>query len=122
MKNGLYITLGTLSVLMGILGLAVPGLPTTPFLLLAAYLFSMSSPRLHERLVRSRVLGRFIRDCREKGGISCATRVSSIAVMWVMIALSWIFFVEATWLKALLAAAGLTGTIVMGFIVKGSGE
>lgn len=66
----LWITIGCLSVALGALGAILPLLPTVPFMLLAAFAFSRSSPRLHDWLVQHRVFGPSIRDWRRNRAIS----------------------------------------------------
>lgn len=61
----LYIALGTLSLALGILGIFLPLLPTTPFLLLTAALYFKSSPRLYNWLLNQKHLGPYIRNFRE---------------------------------------------------------
>ncbi len=65
----LWFTLGATALLLGLLGIALPGLPTVPFLLLAAFGFARSSQRAHDWLVTHRRLGPPIHDWRENGAI-----------------------------------------------------
>ena len=65
----LYIALGTLSLALGILGIFLPLLPTTPFLLLTAALYFKSSPRLYNWLLNQKHLGPYIRNFRENNAI-----------------------------------------------------
>ncbi|NOY72636.1 MAG: DUF454 domain-containing protein [Gammaproteobacteria bacterium] len=59
-KKILFITLGSFSLLLGLLGLVLPILPTTPFVLLAAFCFARSSDRLYQKLTRNRIFGPII--------------------------------------------------------------
>ena len=68
----LYIALGTLSLALGILGIFLPLLPTTPFLLLTAALYFKSSPRLYNWLLNHKHLGPYIRNFRENKAIHLA--------------------------------------------------
>lgn len=69
MKRYLYVGLGLVAVGLGALGVVVPGLPTTPFLLLASWLFYRSSPKLQQWLLRS-WLGKYIRGYQRRGGMT----------------------------------------------------
>ena len=69
MKRYLYVGLGLVAVGLGALGVVVPGLPTTPFLLLASWLFYRSSPKLQQWLLRS-WLGQYIRGYQRRGGMT----------------------------------------------------
>ena len=113
----LLIFFGTLSLSVGIVGIFVPGLPTTPFLLLTAGLYVRSSEKLYRRLISSKFLGSFISDFQREKGLTLSTKLYSIAVMWTMIFISVVFLVTALIPKLIIIGAGITGTIVMGFIL-----
>ena len=66
----LLMSLGVLATVVGLIGVVVPLVPTTPFLLLAAACFVRSSDTLYDRLIANRLLGGFIRDYREQRGVS----------------------------------------------------
>lgn len=112
----LYILTGGIAVLLGIIGVVVPGLPTTPFVLLASWCFYKSSPRLQAWLLQS-FLGKYIRDYKEKGGLTTRKRVYIIALMATMVSMSIIFFIPNTTVDIIVGIAGLIGCIVVGFVV-----
>ena len=104
----LYILFGTLSLALGIIGIFLPLLPTTPFLLLTAALYVRSSPRLYNRLLHHKYLGSYIRNFRENKAIPLRAKIISVSLIWITI-LNCIFsIVPYWWLKAvlLLIAAG----------------
>lgn len=74
--------LGCAAFVLGVVGIFVPLLPTTPFLLLAAALWVRSSPRLYEWLLAHRCFGGYIRNFRENRAIPLRAKVVSIALMW----------------------------------------
>lgn len=77
-KNKLYLILGITSVILGVIGAFLPILPTTPFILLAAFLFEKSSPRFHKLLLSNKHLGKYITDYQEKRGITTRNKVISL--------------------------------------------
>ena len=83
MKRTLYIVFGLLCVGLGALGVVVPGLPTTPFLLLASWLFYRSSPRLQKWLLQS-WLGGYIRNYHLRGGMTATQKTGACGIMIVM--------------------------------------
>ncbi|MEG1587152.1 MAG: YbaN family protein, partial [Bacteroidales bacterium] len=91
MKKISYIIGGCLAVTLGVIGIFVPGLPTTPFLLLASWLFYHSSETLHRKLNAS-WLGKYIKRYHNKEGVSMTTKLTSIACMVTMISISIFFF------------------------------
>jgi len=79
----LLVALGTAACLLGVVGIVVPLLPTTPFLLLAAALYCRSSPRLYNRLLRHRRLGAYIRHFREERALPLRVKVVSVSLVWL---------------------------------------
>lgn len=111
----LFVVLGALSLLLGLVGIFVPLLPTTPFLLLAAALWVRSSPRLYAWLLAHRRLGPYIRNFRENRAIPLRAKILSVTLLWATL-LYCIFFLVAEWWWAQLAllavAVGVTWHIL----------
>lgn len=114
MKKYPYIILGLIAVGLGALGVVLPGLPTTPFLLLASWLFYRSSPTLQQKLLAS-WLGKYIRAYQRRGGMTTAQKARAIGMMIAMVALSAFVFIPegATWGRIGVIAAGVMGCLVM---------
>lgn len=106
----LLIAAGSLALGLGIIGVFLPVLPTTPFLLLAAACYVRSSPELYDRLLRSRWLGKYIRDYREKRGIPATTKVLTISALWLTIGYSALFVVDGPVVRILLLLIALAVT------------
>lgn len=117
MRKYIYIAIGILSIVLGIIGIFVPGLPTTPFLLLSSWLFYKSSKRLHDRLHRSKWLGKYIRHYESRQGLSVVSKIVSIACMWAMISVSAFCFIENMHIRILLFVLGIIGCCSILFIV-----
>lgn len=86
--RALWLAVGLLATGCGIAGIVLPLVPTTPFLLLAAYAFARSSPQLHDWLVTHPRLGPPIADWQAHGAISRSTKRIAAAAMIAMLALS----------------------------------
>ena len=84
----LWLAAGLASVTLGVVGIVVPLLPTTPLMILAAACFAKSSPRLHDWLYHHRVFGPAIRDWRAHRAIPRVAKRASIAAMAAAFALS----------------------------------
>ena len=112
---------GILAVVLGTIGIFVPGLPTTPLVLLASWCFYRSSPRLQAWLLQS-FLGKYIREYRDKGGLTLRKRISIILLMATMVAISTIFFISSMPIRIIVWTAGLVGCIVVGFVVPKAKE
>ena len=116
MRKYLYIVGGLLCVGLGGLGVVTPGLPTTPFLLLASWLFYRSSPRLQQWLLNS-WLGRYIRTYEREKGMCIRSKLFAIGLMLTMCTISIIVFLHSFWPRLIVAIAAIVGTIVVGFVV-----
>ena len=95
---------GLLSLTLGVIGIFVPILPTTPLLLLAAWCFFRSSKTLYEKLINSKHLGAYIKNFRENKIIPLKTKIYIITLLWASL-IYCIFFVAngMLWLQILLA-------------------
>lgn len=89
-RKYIFMTGGIVSVALGSLGIILPLLPTTPFLLLAAYLFSHSSEKFHNMLMKNRVLGKYIYNYTERKGIILRDKIISITTLWGGIGFSFV--------------------------------
>ena len=111
----LYILFGWTMLALGVVGISVPLLPTTPFLLLAAWAFFRSSPRLYDRLLTHPCLGTYIRNFREYRAIPLRAKIVSVTLIWATL-LYCIFGVVGEWwwaqLGLLSLAVGLTWHIL----------
>ncbi|MEP5765728.1 MAG: YbaN family protein [Halieaceae bacterium] len=112
MRRSVYKPLGFLFLGFAIIGVVLPILPTTPFLLLAAWFFARSSEKWHARLLASELFGPMIRNWEENRCITRRTKLVAMISMLVAGSFSILFAVEQTWLKLL----GL-GMVTMGATV-----
>ncbi len=101
---------GTFFVAVGLIGVILPILPTTPFLLLAAACYSKSSERCHRWLLTNRLFGNYIHNYLRGRGIPMRVKLSTIGFLWVTISVSAFFFVNILWVRLLLfvIAIGVT--------------
>ena len=122
--------LGLLSTGLGALGVVVPGLPTTPFLLLASWCFYRSSQRLQDWLLKS-WLGTYIRSYHRRGGMTIAQKAGACGIMAAMVRLSsrrvsppsmvllsiFVFIPKGSVAGIIVPIAGATGVLVVIFAV-----
>jgi uncharacterized membrane protein YbaN (DUF454 family) len=86
-KTGFTI-LGTTFLAVGTIGIVLPILPTTPFLLLAAACYLKGSTRMHNWLLNNKVFGAYIRNYREGRGMTMRAKMFTLTLLWVTIACS----------------------------------
>lgn len=104
------IVAGSISLALGVVGVFVPLLPTTPFLLLAAACYLRSSPQRYERLMAGRVLGRYLRLYHSGAGVPVRVKASAIGLLWLTIGCSGVFFVHSAALRVILALIAVAVT------------
>lgn len=112
----LLIIAGSISLALGIIGIIVPLLPTTPFLLLAAACYSRSSERFYFWLMTNKWFGTYIRNYSLGKGVPLMIKIRTLIILWVTICFSAIFFVEGMVLRSLLLLIALGVTIHIGRI------
>ena len=104
---------GTLCVVIGIIGIYLPVLPTTPFLLLAAACYVRSSERMYHWLLAQPRFGREVQTILEKRGLPRKVKIVSLVFAWIMLGGLALFVVESSWAKALLLALAVIKTGVL---------
>ncbi|MBK9529255.1 MAG: YbaN family protein [Acidobacteria bacterium] len=109
-KKAILIFLGTVCVGLGVLGLFLPLMPTTVFLLMAAYCYSRSSDSFHNWLLNNRWLGQYITNYRSGRGISVRQKISTIVMLWASIGFSVWIVAAGFWMTLLLAVVALVVT------------
>lgn len=109
MRKIFLISLGVICVVLGTLGIFLPVLPTTPFLLLASWAFVKSSDRLYHWLMNHRILGRYIKSYLLYRGVTKKHKTIAITTLWLTMALS-IYLVDKLWLRVMLVLIGTAVT------------
>lgn len=117
-----YAGAGVFSVVLGWLGVFVPGLPTTVFLLLASYCFARSCPWLEDRLLRVPVFAPYMKALDAGRGLSRSAAIRAIASLWMSLGLSltvlWVVGSLPVWLAATLLGAGVVGTATIAYYTR----
>lgn len=113
LKQNLYKPLGFTFLLLGAAGAVLPVLPSTPFVLLAAWLFARSSPEWHERLLRSELFGNMIRNWESQRCISLRTKLIALLSMFAAGTSSILFAMEDTALRVATAVLLSIGCVVV---------
>jgi uncharacterized membrane protein YbaN (DUF454 family) len=106
-----YLISGILLVAIGVIGIFLPVLPTTIFLILASACFVKSSPRANEWLRNHKVLGMYIKNYQDKTGLSVRAKVFNIIFLWTMILLSAFLLTDKFYIKLILLAIAMGVTI-----------
>ena len=104
----LLIVCGFMAMILGIMGIFLPLLPTTPFLLLAAACFFRSSPRLYQWLINHKQMGPYICNFREHKAIPLKAKIISVSMVWITMLIAAFGVVPYLWIRIgllLLAAA-----------------
>lgn len=112
-RRSLWLLLGLAALGFGAAGVLLPLLPTTPFVLVAAFAFARSSPRLHAWLTGHRHFGPLIEDWHRDGAIAPRTKALAVAIMVATFAGSWLAGLQPWLLGAQAAAMGGAALFVL---------
>lgn len=107
LKRKLFAALGFTTFALGFVGVFVPLLPTTPFLLVSLYAFSKSFPQFSDKILKNRYLAPYVEGYVSGRGLSTRQKVRTLTLMWAVMLISIIFVANALWLRALLVAIAI---------------
>ena len=107
----LLLIAGTLCVGLGIIGIFLPIVPTTPFLLLAAACYARSSQKFYTWLITNRVFGSYLKNYREGKGIPLRVKVGTLSLLWITIGFSVIFIIHILWIQFVLFFIAIAVTL-----------
>ncbi|RNC64527.1 DUF454 domain-containing protein [Proteiniphilum sp. X52] len=113
----LYVIGGTVSLVLAILGIVVPGLPVTPLALLSAFLYAKSSPKLYHWLLNNKILGPKIKNYQRRKGITRRGKAGVLAFMSIMVLFSSFLVIGPGTLRWVIISLGIVGCIVVVFFV-----
>jgi uncharacterized membrane protein YbaN (DUF454 family) len=113
----LYVIGGTLSLVLAILGIVVPGLPVTPLALLSAYLYAKSSEKLYNWLLNNKLLGPKIKSYQRNKGVTRKGKIGIIFFMLLMVLFSSFVVIQNQVIRLVILLLGAVGLIVVWFFV-----
>lgn len=111
LKSRMLIAVGSISLGIGIVGIVVPLLPTTPFLLLAAYCYSRGSKRLSNRFLSNKLIGSYLRNYLEGKAMSIKAKICSLSALWGVIGCTAAFVIDSPIIRIVLLAVGSGVTV-----------
>jgi uncharacterized membrane protein YbaN (DUF454 family) len=106
-KKWLYITIGTVALILGFIGIFLPILPTTPLVILAAACYYKSSDKLHTWILKNKWFGEMIKNYQAGKGLTKKTKIKAISLMWIMITISAVFYVQNSLIRAMMFGIAL---------------
>ncbi len=109
----LFIIAGVLCIILAALGILLPGLPATPFLLLASFLFARSSKKMHDWLINHKVFGPILSDFLDRKGIRLHIKIVSLVMMWSMMLVSVFYLIDNVTIKYVAMSGAVIGTFAI---------
>ena len=107
----ILIIAGTIFLGFGIIGIFLPILPTTPFLLLSAACYARSSQRFYNWLMNNKWFGNYIKNYREGRGVPLKFKIFTISLLWITILTSIYFIINNFWIEIILIMIAIGVTI-----------
>ncbi len=117
LKRRLFTILGTVALSIGVVGIIVPVLPTTPFLLLAAICYTRGSPQLYNALLCNRFIGSYVRNYLEGRGMSLKMKVWTLSLLFLAIIVTAAFTTDSLVIRIILSIV-LTGVTIHILLIR----
>ena len=111
LKRRLFVIAGTIALVIGVFGIIIPVLPTTPFLLLAAICYMRGSQRLYNALLCNRFIGSYVRNYLEGRGMSLKMKVWTLSLLWAAIVCTATLAIEGLIIRIILVVVLIGVTI-----------
>ena len=111
--NLIYNILGTISLIFAFVGIVLPIIPTTPFVLLSAACYYKGSERLHSWLTQNKIFGPIIKDYEEQGGMRKTTKIKALTIMWTAVLASALLILDTLIMRVVVLLIALIGTVSM---------
>ncbi len=106
LKKHIYIALASFFVALGVIGIFLPLVPTTPFLLLAVYFYMNSSKKRLKKLLSNKYLGPYIHDYISKEGMPLRLKIRTISLLWITLIFGIVFATNNLHMRLFLVAVG----------------
>jgi hypothetical protein len=109
--RALLIIIGTISLVIGIIGIFIPLVPTTPFLLITAACYARSSERFYNWLLCNKLVGNYIKNYREGKGVALNIKIITLSLLWTTIVFSALFVVSTLLIRIVLIIIAVAVTV-----------
>ena len=110
-KRHFFIVAGTIAIGIGVIGIFVPLLPTTPFLILAAFCYGRGSKRLYNMLLSNRIVGNYLRNYLESKAMSTKAKILTLSMLWIVIGCTAALLTDSPLVRIVLFAVGSGVTV-----------
>ena len=113
-----WLFLGLILTLIGLIGIIIPGLPTTPIMILAAACFFRSSEKLYNWVIRNKYFGHYVKNFREYGGMPKKAKIYAFIFIWGFVSVSVFIGIsnDLLWAKIMTLIGAIIGTIYVAYI------
>ena len=115
--KALWVIAGSVFVVLGAFGVILPGLPTTPFLILAAACYIRSSQRLYDWLIANKTFGPYLRDYREGKGIPKRAKKIALVMMTIFVGYAVLFALDDLFVRSIVLILGMIGFFYVAYRV-----
>ena len=107
----IFMSFGFTFLVIGAVGIVIPILPTTPFIIVSAFCFSKSSKRFERWISQNRYFGSYIENYKTKKGVPRDVKLQSIVFLWIMLIISGLIFSNSVYIPIILVVVGVAVTL-----------